>query len=66
MILLSTKHACISSYYYYMKCEGLPYNVTATPDLPAERVFDDPPFTHIGIDFACWSSLCQGLVIKSI
>ena len=35
-----------------LKCEGLPYHVTTTPDLPAERVSDDPPFTHIGIDFA--------------
>ena len=35
-----------------LKCEGLPYRVTTTPDLPAERVSDDPPFTHIGIDFA--------------
>jgi len=35
-----------------LKCEGLPYHVTITPDLPAERVSDDPPFTHVGIDFA--------------
>ena len=33
-----------------LKCEGLPYNVTTTPDLPAERVSADPPFTHISID----------------
>ena len=33
------------------KCEGLPYNVTTTPDLPAERMSDDAPFTHISINF---------------
>ena len=35
-----------------LKCEGLPYHVTTTTDPPAERVSDDPPFTHVGIDFA--------------
>ena len=35
-----------------LKCEGLPYSVSTTPDLPVERVSDDPPFTHLGIDFA--------------
>ena len=36
----------------FLKCEGLPYHVTTTPHLPAKRVSDDPPFTHVGIDFA--------------
>ena len=35
-----------------LKCEGLPYYVSTIPDLPVERVSDDPPFTHLGIDFA--------------
>ena len=35
-----------------LKCEGLPYCVSTTPDLPVERVSADPPFTHVGIDFA--------------
>ena len=35
-----------------LECEGLPYSVSTTPDLPVERVSDDPPFTHLGIDFA--------------
>ena len=35
-----------------LKCKGTPYNVTSTPDLPTERVSDDPPFIHLGVDFA--------------
>ena len=35
-----------------LKCEGLPYSVSTTPDLPVERVSDDPSFTHLGIYFA--------------
>ena len=34
-----------------LKCEGLPYCVRTTTDLPVERVSDDPPFTQLGIDF---------------
>ena len=32
--------------------EGKPYSTPLIPDLPEERVSDDPPFTHTGIDFA--------------
>ena len=30
----------------------MPYKSQATPDLPSERVSEDPPFTHVGLDFA--------------
>ena len=35
-----------------LKCERLPYHLTTIPDLSAELVSDDPPFTHVGIYFA--------------
>ena len=34
------------------KLEGLPFNSIFNPDLPAFRVDDSPPFSHVGIDFA--------------
>ena len=34
------------------KIEGLPYKTVFCPDLPQFRVDQDPPFTHVGIDFA--------------
>ena len=34
------------------KCEGGPFKSQPTPDLPAIRVSDHPPFTHVGFDFA--------------
>ena len=34
------------------KFEGGPFKSQPTPDLPAIRVSDDPPFTHTGLDFA--------------
>lgn len=34
------------------KLEGLPYCSPPSPDLPACRVSDDPPFSHVGLDFA--------------
>ena len=34
------------------KAEGAPYNEVEFADLPSERVSEDPPFTHVGIDFA--------------
>ena len=34
------------------KCEGGPFKSQPTPDLPVIRVSDDPPFTHVGFDFA--------------
>jgi len=32
--------------------EGPPYSIQTSADLPACRVTDDPPFTHVGLDFA--------------
>ena len=34
------------------KIEGLPYKTVFCPNLPHFRVDQDPPFTHVGIDFA--------------
>ena len=34
------------------KLEGLSYPASYSPDLPNIRVSDDPPFTHVGVDFA--------------
>ena len=34
------------------KVEGKHFLLLQQPDLPDERVSDDPPFTHTGIDFA--------------
>ena len=34
------------------KVEGKHFSLPQQPDLPEERVSDDPPFTHTGIDFA--------------
>ena len=34
------------------KVEGKHFSLPQQPDLPDERVSDDPPFTHTGIDFA--------------
>ena len=34
------------------KFEGLLYSYEASPDLPCDRVSDDPPFAHTGINFA--------------
>ena len=36
----------------YRRYEGTSYKSLPTADLPIERVSDDPPFTHIGLDFA--------------
>ena len=35
-----------------LRINGMPYKSQATPDLPSERVSEDPPFTHVGLDFA--------------
>ena len=32
--------------------EGKSYKPPLIPDLPAERVSDEPPFSHVGVDFA--------------
>ena len=34
------------------KYEGTPYNPLPPTDLPNNRVSEDPPFTHVGLDFA--------------
>ena len=34
------------------KAEGAPYNEVEFADLPSERASEDPPFTHVGLDFA--------------
>ena len=34
------------------KVEGKHFSLPQQPDLPEQRVSDDPPFTHTGIDFA--------------
>ena len=34
------------------KLEGQPYPLPRAPDLPEQRVSDDPPFTYTGVDFA--------------
>ena len=35
-----------------LRMNGMPYKSQPTPDLPSERVSEDPPFTHVGLDFA--------------
>ena len=36
------------------KCfEGLSYAPAVSPGLPTDRVSEDPPFCHTGLDFAC-------------
>ena len=35
-----------------LKHEGLPYGAHQPSDLPNTRVSDDPPFSHVGLDFA--------------
>jgi len=34
------------------KHKDQPYNTAMPPDLPSARVSDDPPFSHVGLDFA--------------
>ena len=34
------------------KLEGPSYHSVPSPDLPIERVSDDPPFSHTGVDYA--------------
>jgi hypothetical protein len=41
------RHCVVCSKYH-----GAPFKSQPTPDLPATRVSDDPPFTHVGLDFA--------------
>ena len=33
------------------KYEGKPYSALPPNDLPDERVSEDPPFTHVGLNF---------------
>ena len=44
--------AIIRSCVICRKFEGLPYCSQPSPDLPACRMSDDPPFSHTGLDFA--------------
>jgi len=39
--------------------EGLPYNSAIPPDLPSTRVSNNPPFSHVRLDFA-GPIFCQG------
>ena len=34
-----------------LRINGMPYKSQSTPDLLSERVSEDPPFTHVGLDF---------------
>ena len=34
------------------RLEGHSYGSVPPPDLPAERVSEDPPFSHVGVDYA--------------
>ena len=34
------------------RMDGSAYPSVSPPDLPSDRVSDDPPFTHVGLDFA--------------
>jgi len=34
------------------RMEGHSYGFVPPPDLPAERISEDPPFSHVGVDFA--------------
>ena len=40
------------SYVNCRKHEGTPYGPLPPADLPSNRVSEDPPFTHIGLDFS--------------
>ena len=35
-----------------LKSDGKPYISSMQPNLPGERVSDEPPFIHTGVDFA--------------
>ena len=47
-IVRSVIKSCVQCKRY----EGKPFSTTMPPDLPTVRVSEDPPFTHIGLDFA--------------
>ena len=34
------------------RLEGHSYGSVSPPDLPAKLVSEDPPFSHVGVDFA--------------
>ena len=44
----SVLHSCTIC----LRWEGLPYSYISSPDLPKDRVSEDLPFTHTGVDFA--------------
>jgi len=47
-----TTRKVIKSCVICRRLEGHSYGTVPSPDLPAERVSEDPPFSHVGVDFA--------------
>ena len=47
-VVRSVIKSCVQCKRY----EGKPLSTTMSPDLPTVRVSEDPPFTHVGVDFA--------------
>ena len=47
-----TVRSIIRSCVVCLKSEGLPYSYATPPDLPSNRVSDDPSLMYTGIDFA--------------
>ena len=47
-VIRSVIKSCVQCKRY----EGKPFSTAMPPDLPTVRVSEDPPFTHVGLDFA--------------
>ena len=47
-VVRSVIKSCVQCKRY----EGKPFSTAMPPDLPTVRVSEDPPFTHVGLDFA--------------
>ena len=43
-----------------LRINGMPYKSQSTPDLLSERVSEDPPFTHVGLDFVGLLNIVNG------